>query len=68
MLFQCFAVGLSLYRLGMYFNPSYPVVDWTATPPDWLTWSLHAMVWTAIVFTVYSGWGYVAAALRMLRK
>lgn len=68
MLFQCLAVGFSLYRLGMYFNPSYPVVDWTTTPPDWLTWSLHAMVWTSIVFTVYSGWGYVAAALRMLRK
>jgi CDP-diacylglycerol---glycerol-3-phosphate 3-phosphatidyltransferase len=68
MLFQCLAVGFSLYRLGMYFDPHYPVVDWLATPPDWLTWSLHTLVWTSIVFTVYSGWGYVATALRMLRK
>jgi CDP-diacylglycerol--glycerol-3-phosphate 3-phosphatidyltransferase len=68
MLFQCFAVGFSLYRLGNYFDPHYPVVDWTAPPPDWLTWSLHAMVWTSIFFTVYSGWGYVATALKMLRK
>jgi len=68
MLFQCFAVGFSLYRLGYYFNPHDPVVDWTATPPDWLTYSLHALVWTAIVLTVYSGWEYVRAALRMLKK
>jgi CDP-diacylglycerol--glycerol-3-phosphate 3-phosphatidyltransferase len=67
MLFQCLAVVLSLYRLWMYFDPTAPP-SWKALPPDWLTWSLHAMVWTAIVFTVYSGWGYVAAALRLLRK
>jgi len=67
MLFQCLAVGFSLYRLWQYFDPSFPP-SWKATPPDWLTWSLHAMVWTSIVFTVYSGWGYVATALRMLRK
>jgi CDP-diacylglycerol--glycerol-3-phosphate 3-phosphatidyltransferase len=68
MVFQCLAVGLSLYRLGRYFNPRYPVVDWIATPPEWLTYSLHAMVWIAIVLTIYSGWEYVRAALRMLRK
>jgi len=67
MLFQCLAVVLSLYRLWMYFDPTAPP-SWKSLPPDWLTWSLHAMVWTAIVFTVYSGWGYVAAALRLLRK
>ena len=68
MVFQCLAAGLSLYRLGYYFNPRYPVIDWTTTPPDWLTYTLHAMVWTAIVLTIYSGWGYVQAALRMLRQ
>lgn len=67
MLFQCLAVVLSLYRLWLYFDPKYPAM-WREPPPDWLNWSLHAMVWTAIVFTVYSGWGYVAAALRLLRK
>lgn len=68
MLFQCFAVGFSLFRLGNYFNPNFPVVDWTSPPPAWLNYSLHALVWTAIAFTIYSGWEYVRAALRMLRK
>jgi len=68
MLFQCLAVGFSLYRLGYYFDPHFPVTDWTTTPPEWLTYSLHALVWTAIVLTIYSGWEYVQAALRMLRK
>ncbi len=68
MLFQCLAVGFSLYRLGMYFDPTYQNIGWTSTPPDWLTYSLHALVWTAIALTIYSGWEYVRAALRMLRK
>jgi CDP-diacylglycerol--glycerol-3-phosphate 3-phosphatidyltransferase len=67
MLFQCLAVGFSLYRLWMYFDPTAPP-SWKASPPDWLNYSLHAMVWLAIAFTIYSGWGYVAAALRLLRK
>jgi CDP-diacylglycerol--glycerol-3-phosphate 3-phosphatidyltransferase len=67
MLFQCLAVALSLYRLWMYFDPKFPAT-WREMPPDWLTYSLHAMVWTSIAFTIYSGWGYVAAALRLLRK
>lgn len=67
MLFQCLAVVLSLYRLWMYFDPAAPP-SWKAAPPDWLNYSLHAMVWAAIFFTVYSGWGYVAAALRLFRK
>jgi len=68
MLFQCLAVGFSLYRLGYYFNPRYPVADWMTPPPEWLTISLHALVWTAVALTIYSGWEYVRAALRMLRK
>jgi len=67
MLFQCLAVGFSLYRLGHYFDPRYPA-DWTAAPPNWLTYSLAALVWIAIAFTVYSGWEYVRTALRLLRK
>ncbi len=68
MLFQCLAVVLSLYRMWMYLDPTYPVIEWREPPPQLLTYSLHAMVWTAIFFTVYSGWGYVTTALRMLRK
>jgi CDP-diacylglycerol--glycerol-3-phosphate 3-phosphatidyltransferase len=68
MLFQCLAVGFSLYRLGMYFDPSLPAPLWKETPPEWLTYSLHALVWTSIAMTIYSGWEYVRAALQMLRK
>jgi CDP-diacylglycerol---glycerol-3-phosphate 3-phosphatidyltransferase len=68
MLFQCFAVILSLVRLGLYFDPTYPAPRWREMPPDWLTYGLHVMVWTAIAFTIYSGWGYVQAAWRLLRK
>lgn len=68
MLLQCLAVGFSLYRLGFYFNPHFPVVDWTSTPPQWLTVSLHILVWASLVLTVYSGWGYVQTALKMLKK
>lgn len=67
MVFQCLAVGLSLYRLS-YFDPRYSTPMWREVPPDWLTYSLHVTVWLAIVMTIYSGWGYVQAALRMLKK
>ena len=66
MLFQCVAAILSLARLGLYFDPAFPA-QWKEVPPDWLTYSLHAMVWIAIVLTIYSGWEYVRVALRMLR-
>jgi CDP-diacylglycerol--glycerol-3-phosphate 3-phosphatidyltransferase len=67
MLLQCLAAGFSLYRLT-YSNPRPPFMVWTSVPPQWLTYSLHALVWTAIVLTIYSGWGYARAALRLLRK
>lgn len=65
MVFQCLAVGLSLYRLT-YYDPQ--LTSWASQPPPWLTISLHTMVWTAIVLTIYSGWEYVQVALRLLRK
>jgi CDP-diacylglycerol---glycerol-3-phosphate 3-phosphatidyltransferase len=67
MLFQCLAVGLSLWRLWYYqYNPTTQY--WPAEPPAWSTWSLRVLVWIAIVMTIYSGWGYVQTALRMLKK
>jgi CDP-diacylglycerol---glycerol-3-phosphate 3-phosphatidyltransferase len=68
MLLQCLAVAFSLYRLGFYFNPQPPIIDWTNTPPEWLTVSLHTLVWVSLALTVYSGWGYVQTALKMLKK
>jgi CDP-diacylglycerol---glycerol-3-phosphate 3-phosphatidyltransferase len=65
MLFQCFAIGFSLFRL-QYFSPK--IGDWAETPPDWITYSLYGLVALAVVMTIYSGWGYVRAAVRMLSK
>jgi CDP-diacylglycerol--glycerol-3-phosphate 3-phosphatidyltransferase len=68
MVFQCLAVGFSLGRLWYYgFDPSVPP-DWATVPPEWTTWSLRLLAWIAIVMTIYSGWEYVQAALRMLKK
>jgi CDP-diacylglycerol--glycerol-3-phosphate 3-phosphatidyltransferase len=67
MVLQCLAVGLSLWRLWYYeFNPSNQ--DWGTTPSAWSTWFLRLAVWSAIAMTIYSGWGYVQTALRMLKR
>ena len=65
MVFQCLAVSVCLWRLWYYgYSPS----GWWDRMPHFLaTWSLHVLVWAAIVLTIYSGWGYVQTALRMLR-
>lgn len=71
MLFQCLAVAGSLGRLWYY---GYGNTGWTelpsglAGPPAWTTWLLRLVVWLAVVMTIYSGWGYVQAALRLLKK
>jgi CDP-diacylglycerol---glycerol-3-phosphate 3-phosphatidyltransferase len=65
MLFQCLAVGASLWRLWYY---DYGPAGWAAPPALWTTWSLRALVWVAVAMTIYSGWGYVQSALRMLKK
>jgi CDP-diacylglycerol--glycerol-3-phosphate 3-phosphatidyltransferase len=67
MVFQCLAAGLSLWRLWYYeFDPS--VLGWGTTPAVWSTWTLRLAVWVAIAMTIYSGWGYVHNALRMLKR
>jgi CDP-diacylglycerol--glycerol-3-phosphate 3-phosphatidyltransferase len=67
MLFQCAAAAMSLWRLWFYeFDTA--AQRWDAAPSAWSTWALRILVWTAVVTTVYSGWGYVRAALRLLRK
>jgi len=70
MVFQCLAVGVSLWRLWYYQYDAttqyWP--DLPSGPPPWTTWSLRLLVWVAVVMTIYSGWGYVQTALRMLKK
>ena len=59
MVFQCAAVALSLLRLT-YAQPTLA--------PEWMSVVLVAVVWIAIMLTIYSGWEYVRTALRLLRS
>ena len=59
MVLQCVAAGTALFYL------SY--VDKTTVPP-WIVWLLIASLWSALLLTVYSGAGYVAAAVKLLRQ
>jgi CDP-diacylglycerol---glycerol-3-phosphate 3-phosphatidyltransferase len=72
MVLQCAAVAASLGRLWWYgYNPATGGWD-TGTPPtmrlDWTEWAVKLIVWAAILMTVYSGWGYVQTAMRLLSK
>jgi CDP-diacylglycerol--glycerol-3-phosphate 3-phosphatidyltransferase len=63
MVFQCAAVVASLAALiSLQFEKK------GAELPTWLYWSVVAAVWSAVVLTIYSGVGYVAAALKFLRE
>jgi CDP-diacylglycerol--glycerol-3-phosphate 3-phosphatidyltransferase len=66
MALQCVAAGASIYRL------TYPSVSGIAAtgvlgPPEWLNCLVVALVWSAVVLTVYSGIDYIAAAVRLVR-
>ena len=60
MVVQCTAVAVSIFRL------SY--VDTLLELPDWLIPLLTLLVWATVVITVYSGIGYIFAAVRLMRK
>jgi len=64
MVFQCIAAGTALFYLT-YPSPAAGV------SPDvpWWCWGLLVVsTWTAVVLTVYSGIGYVIAAVRLVRQ
>ena len=42
--------------------------DGTSSHPPRTTWSLRLLVWAAVALTIYSGWGYVQTAMRLLRS
>jgi CDP-diacylglycerol--glycerol-3-phosphate 3-phosphatidyltransferase len=67
MVFQCAAVAFSLWRLW-YFGFNAPAQSWQFEPPVWTTWALRLVVWVAIAMTIYSGWGYVQTAIRLLKR
>jgi CDP-diacylglycerol---glycerol-3-phosphate 3-phosphatidyltransferase len=69
MLFQCAAVAFCLWRLWYYgYDPN--AQSWATEPGryGWSTWSVWILVWVAVLMTVYSGWGYIQTALRMLKR
>jgi CDP-diacylglycerol--glycerol-3-phosphate 3-phosphatidyltransferase len=62
MLVQCIAAGVCLFYLH-YAQPGA-----TVAVVGWLKLLLVVSVWSAVVLTVYSGVGYVVAAVRLLRQ
>lgn len=64
MVLQSAAVVAALVRLS-YLNGAG--TDWTEIPPDWMTWTVVGLVWSAILLTVYSGIEYIFAAVRLVR-
>lgn len=67
MLFQCVVVALSMWRLW-YFGYESSKAAWQTSPPEWTSWTLWALAWIAVLMTIYSGWGYVQHAFRLLTK
>jgi CDP-diacylglycerol--glycerol-3-phosphate 3-phosphatidyltransferase len=71
MVLQCAAAALSLWRLWYYaYDPvglDTPGPHWGVDPSNLATWSLRLTVWAAVAMTIYSGWGYVQTALRLVR-
>ena len=60
MVLQCIAAGVSLFYLSN--PPADPDVH------NWVWWLLVTSVWSALILTIYSGIGYVRAAVEILRK
>jgi CDP-diacylglycerol---glycerol-3-phosphate 3-phosphatidyltransferase len=65
MVLQCAAVAGSLFRLWCH---RYDGRFWHPEPHAWTTVLLRIVVWSAVAITVYSGWGYVQTAMRLLRN
>ncbi len=60
MVFQSLAAGVGMFVL--YLLQASPLLHWA-----WVV-LLHALVWTALGLTVYSGAGYITRAVRLLQE
>lgn len=70
MLLQCLAAGASMLKLACS-DPTSPLANLLenlSLPPEWLTLATVALVWIAVALTVYSGIGYIVAAVRLMRQ
>jgi CDP-diacylglycerol--glycerol-3-phosphate 3-phosphatidyltransferase len=72
---QCLAASASLYWLS--YQPSLPPLTVTpdlstvavsASGPAWVQWTVVVSVWSMIVITVYSGYAYMRAAIKLIRR
>ena len=70
MLLQCLAAGASMLKLACSdkTSPLANLLENLSLPPEWLTCATVALVWIAVVLTVYSGIGYIVAAVRLMRQ
>jgi CDP-diacylglycerol--glycerol-3-phosphate 3-phosphatidyltransferase len=66
MVFQCVAAASGLLYLS-HTDPGRWGADY-ATVPDWIRWLLAGSVWSAVALTVYSGVGYILAAIKLARR
>ena len=57
MVVQCVAAGVCLFLLTFVASPA----------PSWLACTAFAFVWATVAITVYSGFVYILAAVRLLK-
>ncbi len=70
MVFQCATAAMSLWRLW-YYQYDAGSTQWEVpggAPPEWSTYVLKALVWAAVLLTIYSGWVYVKNAWKLVRQ
>jgi CDP-diacylglycerol---glycerol-3-phosphate 3-phosphatidyltransferase len=72
---QCAAVGASLYWLSCQPGQSPQAAISAATSSSslpggstWMAWTVVISVWSMIAITIYSGYAYVLAALKLIRQ
>ena len=72
MVLQCVAAGAALFYLSYGSHLSYGSPDVEAVrvvdAPSWVRFTVVGSIWAAVVLTVYSGVGYVIAAVRLVRS
>lgn len=64
MVFQCLAAICALLAMHLTVGAADPASEL----PDWLKWTFASSVWLAVATTIYSGVGYVRAAVVWLRS
>jgi CDP-diacylglycerol---glycerol-3-phosphate 3-phosphatidyltransferase len=66
MLLQCLAAGASMLKLASV-DPTGPLAK-LPLPLELLNSATVALVWIAVALTIYSGIGYIIAAVRLMRQ